>query len=406
MNNPLAKKNLSEVVLLLPFIFSFVLMIWFEGASKVLVITTVLSLLCAITVYRKNIKALMSENLRQPFHILLWVFALFIFFQSWLNGVSSREIRTILCLSLIALYFPFQKIRPSYYQTIVILGCCTIFLNSAYFNIFLGLNRESGVINAIPYAGIAALLALWALHFSFEAHTSKMRLLFGMLALLPLICLVLTESRGVWLAFICASLVLSWGKFKLTFKKMLVAGVVVSAAMMLLSGSFIEQRIEKTHYEIEQIQQGNMNTSIGLRLQMWQASLKLADDNWLFGLGTRHTDKLEQLYQQHQISKALYEFHPPHYHNQFIDSVVKSGLVGLIFLLLMLCIPFYLTRHADKKIKSMVCSVIILYVIMGLTDVPFYNGQTFILYVLTMLILINTSFQPTKQTNHVRFSGA
>ncbi|EKO3501367.1 O-antigen ligase family protein [Vibrio fluvialis] len=406
MNNPITKKNLSETVLLLPFVFSFVLMIWFEGASKVLVITSVLSLLCAITVYRKNIKAFISENLRQPFHILLWVFALFIFFQSWLNGVSSREIRTILCLSLIALYFPFQRIRPSYYQTIVILGCCTIFLNSAYFNIVLGLNRESGVVNAIPYAGIAALLALWAIHFSFEAHTSKMRLLFGMLALLPITCLVLTESRGVWLAFICASLVLSWGKFKLTFKKMLVAGVVVSAAMFMLSGSFIEQRIEKTHYEIEQIQQGNMNTSIGLRLQMWQASVKLADDNWLFGLGTGHADKLEQLYQQHQISKALYEFHPPHYHNQFIDSVVKSGLVGLIFLLLMLCIPFFLTRHADKRIKSMVCSVIMLYVIMGLTDVPFYNGQTFILYVLTMLILINTSFQSTKQTNHVRFSGA
>ncbi|EOW6616061.1 O-antigen ligase family protein [Vibrio fluvialis] len=406
MNNPLAKKNLSEVVLLLPFIFSFVLMIWFEGASKVLVITTVLSLLCAITVYRKNIKALMSENLRQPFHILLWVFALFIFFQSWLNGVSSREIRTILCLSLIALYFPFQKIRPSYYQTIVILGCCTIFLNSAYFNIVLGLNRESGVINAIPYAGIAALLALWALHFSFEAHTSKMRLLFGMLALLPLICLVLTESRGVWLAFICASLVLSWGKFKLTFKKMLVAGVVVSAAMMLLSGSFIEQRIEKTHYEIEQIQKGNMNTSMGLRIQMWQAAVKLADGNWLLGLGNEHFEKLELLYKQNKVSKALYDYHPPHYHNQFIDSVVKSGLIGLVFLLLLLMLPLYLVRHTNKNTKNIVTSVVALYVVMGLTDAPFYNGQTFILYVLTMLIFINTSTQSSTQATNVRLSGA
>ncbi|EKO4006433.1 O-antigen ligase family protein [Vibrio fluvialis] len=406
MNNPITKKNLSETLLLLPFVFSFVLMIWFEGASKVLVITTVLSLLCAITVYRKNIKTFISENLRQPFHILIWVFALFIFFQSWLNGVSSREIRTILCLSLIALYFPFQRIRPSYYETIVILGCCTIFLNSAYFNIVLGLNRESGVVNAIPYAGIAALLALWALHFSFEAHTSKMRFLFGMLAMLPITCLVLTESRGVWLAFICASLVLSWGKFKLTFKKMLVAGVVVSAAMFMLSGSFVEQRIEQTRYEFEQIQKGNMNTSMGLRMQMWQAAVKLAEGNWLLGLGNEHFEKLELLYKQNKVSKALYDYHPPHYHNQFIDSVVKSGLIGLAFLLSLLILPLYLVRHTNKNTKNIVTSVVVLYVVMGLTDAPFYNGQTFILYVLTMLIFINTSTQSSTQTTNVRLSGA
>lgn len=406
MNNPLAKKNLSEVVLLLPFIFSFVLMIWFEGASKVLVITTVLSLLCAITVYRKNIKALMSENLRQPFHIFLWVFALFIFFQSWLNGVSSREIRTILCLSLIALYFPFQRIRPSYYQTIVILGCCTIFLNSAYFNIVLGLNRESGVINAIPYAGIAALLALWALHFSFEAHTSKMRLLFGMLALLPLICLVLTESRGVWLAFACALLVLFLNKFRFTFKKVALLLILLSSVVFMLSGSFVEQRIEQTRYEFEQIQKGNMNTSMGLRIQMWQAAVKLADGNWLLGLGNEHFEKLELLYKQNKVSKALYDYHPPHYHNQFIDSVVKSGLIGLVFLLLLLMLPLYLVRHTNKNTKNIVTSVVALYVVMGLTDAPFYNGQTFILYVLTMLIFINTSTQSSTQATNVRLSGA
>lgn len=406
MNNLLNKKTFNEVLLLLPFVFAFAFMIWFEGASKALVITTVISLLVFVIVFKGEIKSNIANASRKPFHILLWVFSVFVIAQSLLHGVSSREIRAAICLSLIALYFPFQRIQPIYYQSLVVLGCCTIFSNSLYFSVIHGFNREFGVINPIPYASIAALLALLALHFSFGAQTTKGKVIFAGASLFPIISLILTESRGVWLAFICAFLMLSWRLFKFTIKKIIFVSVLVASLITLLSGSFIEQRIEKTQYEFEQIQQGNMNTSIGLRFQMWEASLKLADNNWLVGLGTDHFDKFEQLYTQHQITKALYDLHPPHYHNQFIDSVVKSGLIGLFFLLLLLLLPLYLVRHADKRTKNIVLSVVALYVVMGLTDAPFYNGQTFILYILTMLILINTSFQPTTQTNHVRFSGA
>ncbi|MBY8159748.1 O-antigen ligase family protein [Vibrio fluvialis] len=406
MNNVFNKKNWSEIVLLLPFAFSFAFMIWFEGASKVLVITTVISLLSFCISFRERLKITLIDNLRQPFHILIWVFTLFIFVQSVLHGVSSREIRALLCLSVIALYFPFRSIKPVYYQAILALGCVTIFANSIYFNIVLGLSRESGVINPIPYASISALLGLLSFHIALGTKSTKTKLLFGVFAILPVISLVLTESRGVWLAFACALLVLFFNKFRFTFKKVALLLILLSSVVFMLSGSFVEQRIEQTRYEFEQIQKGNMNTSMGLRIQMWQAAVKLADGNWLLGLGNEHFEKLELLYKQNKVSKALYDYHPPHYHNQFIDSVVKSGLIGLVFLLLLLMLPLYLVRHTNKNTKNIVTSVVVLYVVMGLTDAPFYNGQTFILYVLTMLILINTSFQSTKQTNHVRFSGA
>lgn len=396
MTNIFNKKNLSEVFLLLPFAFSFALMIWFEGASKVLVITTVISLLSFGISFRKRLKSTLIDNLRQPFHILVWVFTLFIFVQSFLHGVSSREIRALLCLSVIALYFPFRAIQPAYYQSIIAIGCVTIFSNSVHFNIIIGASRWTGTINSIPYAGIAALLALLTIHISLTSKTNKNKLLFGTLAILPTISLVLTESRGVWLAFTCALLVLFLNKFRFTFKKFILLLLLSSVASML-SGSFIKQRIEQTRYEFEQIQEGNMNTSIGLRLQMWQAAVKLAEGNWLLGLGNEHFEKLELLYKQRKITKALYDYHPPHYHNQFIDSVVKSGLIGLAFLLLLLILPLYLVRHTIKNTKNIVTAVVALYVVMGLTDAPFYNGQTFILYVLTMLVLLNSASQPSDQ---------
>ncbi|WP_100268397.1 O-antigen ligase family protein [Vibrio fluvialis] len=397
MTNIFNKKNLSEVFLLLPFAFSFALMIWFEGASKVLVITTVISLLSFGISFRKRLKCTLIDNLRQPFHILIWVFTLFIFVQSFLHGVSSREIRALLCLSVIALYFPFRAIKPVYYQAIIALGCITIFANSIYFNIVLGLRRESGVINSIPYASISALLGLLSLHVALSTKSTKTKFLFGVFAILPVISLVLTESRGVWLAFACALFVLFLNKFRFTFKKVALLLILLSSVVFMLSGSFIEQRIEQTRYEFEQIQKGNMNTSIGLRVQMWRAAVKLAEGNWLLGLGNEHFEKLELLYKQNKVSKALYDYHPPHYHNQFIDSVVKSGLIGLSFLLLLLVLPLYLVRHSNKNLKNVVISVVMLYAIMGLTDAPFYNGQTFILYVLTMLVLLNSASQPSAQ---------
>ncbi|MBY8091469.1 O-antigen ligase family protein [Vibrio fluvialis] len=406
MTNIFNKKNLSEVFLLLPFAFSFALMIWFEGASKVLVITTVISLLSFGISFRKRLKSTLIDNLRQPFHILIWVFTLFIFVQSFLHGVSSREIRTLLCLSVIALYFPFRAIKPIYYQIIIVFGCITIFANSVYFCLIVGTSRWAGVINPIPYASIAGLLALLSIHAALSTKNTKTKLFFGGFSILPVISLVLTESRGVWLAFACALLVLFFNKFRFTFKKVALLLILFSSVAFMLSGSFVEQRIEQTRYEFEQIQKGNMNTSMGLRMQMWQAAVKLAEGNWLLGLGNEHFEKLELLYKQNKVSKALYDYHPPHYHNQFIDSVVKSGLIGLAFLLSLLILPLYLVRHTNKNTKNIVTSVVVLYVVMGLTDAPFYNGQTFILYVLTMLIFINTSTQSSTQTTNVRLSGA
>lgn len=397
MINIFNKKNLSEVFLLLPFAFSFALMIWFEGASKVLVITTVISLLSFGISFRKRLKSSLIDNLRQPFHILIWVFTLFIFVQSFLHGVSSREIRALLCLSVIALYFPFHTIQPLYYKAIVFLGCVTIFANSIYFNIIVGTSRWAGVINPIPYASIAALLALLSIHFSLVTENIRKKILFGVFVILPVISLVLTESRGVWLAFACALLVLFLNKFRFTFKKVALLLILLSSVVFMLSGSFIDERIEQTRNEFVQIQEGNMNTSIGLRIQMWQAAVKLAEGNWLLGLGNEHFEKLELLYKQRKISKTLYDYHPPHYHNQFIDSVVKSGLIGLVFLLLLLMLPLYLIRNTNKSTKNIVTSVVALYVVMGLTDAPFYNGQTFILYVLTMLVLLNRASQPSDQ---------
>ncbi|EKO3395496.1 O-antigen ligase family protein [Vibrio fluvialis] len=404
--NLLNKKTFNEAVLLLPFVFSFAFMIWFEGASKVLVMTTVISLLGFAIRFRKNCKTFLIENLCKPFHILIWAFALFIFIQSFLHGVSSREIRALLCLSLIALYFPFCAIKPVYYRAIIALGCVTVFANSIYFNIVLGLSRESGVINPIPYAGITALLALLSIHFSLTSKNINTKILFGFFAILSVTSLILTESRGVWLAFACALLVLVFNKFKLTLKRIILFLILISSTVFMFSTNFVDQRIEQTRYEFEQIQQGNMNTSIGLRLQMWQAAIKLSEGNWLLGLGTEHFNKLELLYQQQKVSKALYDYHPPHYHNQFIDSVVKSGVIGLVFLLFLLFMPLYLVRHVNKNVKKIVGSVVMLYVIMGLTDAPFYNGQTFILYVLSMLFLLNNTAQPSTQAINVEPIGA
>jgi O-antigen ligase len=272
----------------------------------------------------------------------------------------------------------------------------SIFANCVYFCLIVGTSRWAGVINPIPYASIAGLLALLSIHAALSTKNTKTKLLFGGFSILPVISLALTESRGVWLAFACALLVLFLNKFRFTFKKFILLLLLSSVASML-SGSFIKQRIEQTRYEFEQIQEGNMNTSIGLRLQMWQAAVKLAEGNWLLGLGNEHFEKLELLYKQRKITKALYDYHPPHYHNQFIDSVVKSGLIGLAFLLLLLILPLYLVRHTIKNTKNIVTAVVALYVVMGLTDAPFYNGQTFILYVLTMLVLLNSASQPSDQ---------
>lgn len=80
-----------------------------------------------------------------------------------------------------------------------------------------------------------------------------------------------------------------------------------------------------------------------LRLLKWNCSLELIKENWYSGVGTGDSqDALDECYEEKKYSPLLFwENVRYNSHNQFLQSGVDLGIVGILALMLCLAVPAY-----------------------------------------------------------------
>lgn len=210
--------------------------------------------------------------------------------------------------------------------------------------------------------------------------------------------LILGETRGVWLGFLCSLIIFTifWMKdnYQPRYWLYILSVILVVGATIFVFRTELEQRLVQTQNEYTAIESGNLCTSIGLRLQMWKVSPILIEQSPILGLGDSHIKRIDELYHDGRISRCLYSFQPPHYHNQYIDKLVKNGVIGLVLFLLLLFTPLWLCQkdHYTKYITISLCTLL---AIASLTDVPFNHGQTLFIFMVYVCLL---HFKPSKQS--------
>nr|WP_268895533.1 O-antigen ligase family protein [Grimontia sedimenti] len=154
--------------------------------------------------------------------------------------------------------------------------------------------------------------------------------------------LVLGESRGVMLAMgvavvLLVCYVLTKNANKIRMRKYISIFILSIVGLLTLNISSIVARYEATKKEVASIESGNLNTSIGFRLQLWHAGAELIKDKPILGYGESHKEEKERLAKEGYISKQAAKH--SHYHNQYIDSMVKNGVGGLFSILLLIFLP-------------------------------------------------------------------
>ncbi|MDX7901506.1 O-antigen ligase family protein [Aeromonas media] len=127
---------------------------------------------------------------------------------------------------------------------------------------------------------------------------------------------------------------------------MLVGGLLCGSFLIVQPQSGVEARIELAQNDISQyLDKTNLNTSLGIRLQLWQSAWQSFTEKPLFGWGNhgiRESQKAQLA--RGEISQFIYDFNS-HAHNQFLDEMAKRGVVGLGALLLMMLIPLFLVKR-------------------------------------------------------------
>ncbi|WP_318506573.1 O-antigen ligase family protein [Photobacterium leiognathi] len=380
--------KLANFLILLPIFWSFTGLFHLYNGDKILVVLTLISALVSVIKYKKSAIVI---NIKSKYVWLMYSLLLISITADILNIYNPINIRAIAILCVFLTFLPCQLITRITLTFSCFIGCINALFFVYHFTYIVPEARGFWPINAIPFATYICFIAVITFVLLLTSSNIKEKTILVLTLAISIISIALTETRGALVALLPTLLAIY---FYFSYqRKLLKRNILISIVILGLSSvalyPIIKERIIQTHQEITQIDDGNTNTSIGLRLNFWKAGFNLIEQSPFVGYGDDYYSQLNKLAKEKVIIQAAANYKPPHFHNQFIDIAVKCGLFGLAFLLVILFTPIVLVRNKSSLNAISIYSLISILALSGLTDVPFFHKQIFIIYFLCIGIFLN-----------------
>ncbi|SPQ01554.1 membrane hypothetical protein [Candidatus Sulfobium mesophilum] len=157
-----------------------------------------------------------------------------------------------------------------------------------------------------------------------HAGSRKLRLGYGLLMLLYFLTIGFVGGRSGYVAFILLSPLLV---YNLVGGRHLVRIVILStlAIFVLFTFPVVQGRFAQVRKDLLLYAQGDVNTSLGLRLRMWAIALNEIKSHPVAGIGT---NSFKDSWEKNKQDRSLPFFDHPH--NSFLYMLVSFGIPGLI----------------------------------------------------------------------------
>ncbi|WP_084168590.1 O-antigen ligase family protein [Paraburkholderia acidipaludis] len=209
---------------------------------------------------------------------------------------------------------------------------------------------------------------------------------------------LVSGARGGWLAIPIVAVLILWerGRGKSVHWKVLMP-VAIAALLALVYGSSgtVRDRIDMISSDLTQYTHGNRDTSVGVRLQLYDAACELIRQHPVLGLGgDGFRDAMNSLARQGALTPLAAQFGEGETHNQLLAYLVNYGVVGGIALLAIYIVPaaFFASRLKSasataRRTALMGLAFVVMFFVFGLTvetfdlksTVSFYAGMLAVL---------------------------
>ncbi len=191
------------------------------------------------------------------------------------------------------------------------------------------------------------ILVFSPFYFALMLNAKKLagKALYLMMAAPPLLAMLLTKTRGAWVAIALAAAVYVFFQNKKLIPLFILLG---AAAVPLLPNSILLRLRTFNFYD----------SSITTRLDIWKTVLPILKDYWFTGLGLGHETLL-------RVSKNYYIFVskgaiPSHSHNLFLQLWLETGFPGIAaFIGLMLTTVKRVIRTAAHSANKAIRNILI-----------------------------------------------
>lgn len=371
--------------------------------DKILVSLIIISLIIKTLFHFFSIEKISISS--SKYLLIIFLTAIYASISYYSNGYSSSEIRVLIATTLYLSLSAPNAIKINTRSILLTLLLLSITSISIMYKILYidNLGRASLPFNAIPYANILSIFAFLSFYISLQLNKSKYKIIAFTTLILFISCVILTDTRGVWLSIVfCVfvSLLLYTRKKTTHFNKNIFTFMIGIAIIVAMSFTHLEKRYNSTLHELSLLKSGQLNSSWGKRIQLWEIGLDIIfSQPKLTGLGqNKHLSIIEDKYKKGKVSKSIAHFDNRNFHNAYIDRTVKYGFIGLILFITLLFYPFYRgVKEENVKIKFPLITLPLFISVSALSYVPLSHPGTLFLYLFIMYYYIQASDNNTKK---------
>ena len=277
------------------------------------------------------------------------------------------------------IYLSISKINKKVFDIGVLLGGFVLILSvvyEGYVNSFIG--RVGLGHNPIVLGWIMVVYSVCLFIISFATKNSYLYLIVGFIVLL---LSALTGTRGlypIYLLIMCV-LILIYVRNKKSHSEISIKYIalifLISFSTLIVVKDPVVNRLNQTWSEYKKVEVGDLSSSIGQRVQMYNSAIYLAKNAPVLGHGPdleNINNKLQNYLDENNYRTDLMDNYS-HFHNEYLNALVSYGLIGLFLYLLILITPLY---GLNGLARYMMISLMSVYVIGSLFDSPFYSNRS------------------------------
>ncbi len=215
--------------------------------------------------------------------------------------------------------------------------------------------------------------------------------------------IVLTGSRGVFAALLALLVVLALSlRWRTGVARLSVlAGMLAIGATLLLSVPELRHQVRLTelHSDVQKLEQGDVDSSAGARVERLQVAWQTFLDHPLTGVGIGHFDSAMQRVPVCRDDPAEVRCHLGHAHNDVAEWAATQGLPGVLMLIAVYGVPLWVFVYLHRRSGRVTfrgpaaagVMIVIAYVLCGLTQSMFAHQMTASFYVTIVGLLTGLS---------------
>ncbi|MDD4963323.1 MAG: O-antigen ligase family protein [Gallionella sp.] len=228
---------------------------------------------------------------------------------------------------------------------------------------------------------LLGVLSLFSLHW-FSRDNLPMRFLKIAGFIAGLSASFASGSRGGWLAIPLFIVIFIYFRTNRVQPRVILSSVIAAMLTFALLFSFnstVNQRVHELTNDVTVFSQGNRDTSMGIRWQLYHAAVDVFLDHPIFGVGVEgFAQEMKQMTEAGKITPFAAELGRGEVHNDILSKAVGMGVFGLMAILAIYFVPFRLFWRATQSASAHVRRS-------GILGITFVGG--FFVFGLTVEIL-------------------